>query len=308
MVDILLAVYNGEKYIRPQIESILAQSYTDWRLLIRDDCSNDSTLEIINSYAKRYAEKIKIFKGETNSGSAASNFFWLCKKSSADYIMMCDQDDFWLSNKIELTLKKIQVIERKSERKCPILVHTDLKPVDANLNELAESMFRRQNLNASRDKLNYLLAQNIITGCTVMVNRELLKYCKTIPQQVIMHDWWFGLIASAFGKIGFVDKTTMLYRQHEANQVGAKDAKSAAYIAKRAAGGNSNKKVVQDTYLQAKAFAKLHQDKLDETKLKIVQNYASMPEKSKAKRITTLFKYRLWKYGLVRKIGQILYC
>lgn len=306
MIDILLAVYNGEKFISRQIDSILAQSYTDWHLSIRDDCSSDNTFEVVEAYAERYPEKIKAHKNHENSGSASANFFSMLSESRADYAMTCDQDDYWLPDKLQVTLQEMERLEANS--RIPVLVHTDLKPVDVDLNEIAPSMFQRQNLDFRRDKLNYLLAQNIITGCTMMVNKPLLDYFLAKPSFAIMHDWWFGLAAAAFGRIGFVNKPTILYRQHSGNQVGAKDAKSASYLAKRAGEGQSNKQILYDTYLQAEAFADMYGDVLGNKQLRLINAYAEMQNKTKFAKIIALFRNKFWKYSLVRKIGQIIYC
>lgn len=307
-VDILLAVYNGSKFIKFQLDSILKQTYTDWRLLIQDDCSTDNTVEILQAYVQKYPDKMEFYQNSTNTGSAAANFFRLLKRSNADYVMACDQDDVWLPDKIKLTFNKMQKLEQQLPPKTPVLVHTDLKPVDSELHELSPSMFRSQNLDFRRDKLNYLLAQNMITGCTMMVNRALLDLCADFPSQAIMHDWWLGLLASAFGAIGFIDQPTLLYRQHTANQVGAKDVNNIAYIARRAGQGKSNKQLIQDTYMQAQAFFDLYGSMLDGLNGKIVQAYATMPNVWKGSRIVALLQYKLWKYGFVRKIGQIIYC
>ncbi|MDD4782006.1 MAG: glycosyltransferase, partial [Tissierellia bacterium] len=129
MIDILLASYNGEKYIGEQIESILNQTYQDWFLYIKDDCSIDNTLDIALEYERKYIDKIKVIKSDIPSGSAKNNFFSMLPYSQNDYIMTCDQDDIWLPNKIELTFNKMKDVEKENSN-IPILIHTDLKVVD----------------------------------------------------------------------------------------------------------------------------------------------------------------------------------
>ena len=92
MVDILLAVYNGAAYLSEQLDSIIKQTFTNWRLIILDDCSTDQTPEIVERYQQRYPNKIEYYVNETNSGNAKYTFFNLLAHSTADYVMTCDHD------------------------------------------------------------------------------------------------------------------------------------------------------------------------------------------------------------------------
>ena len=307
MITILMATYNGEKYLAEQIESILNQTEADWQLIIQDDCSSDSTSSIANHYANTHPNKIKFFQNQKRSGSAKANFFSMLQYSHSDYMMTCDQDDIWLPEKIQLTMDKMKQLEMVLGPDKPILVHTDLQVVDESLNCIAKSMFQHQNLNSSRDKFNNILVQNIVTGCTMMVNRALLNITKGSPQQAIMHDWWLALIASAFGGIGFVCTPTVLYRQHESNEVGAKNARSLSYNLKRLQNKVQSQEVLQSTYLQAKEFIACYHQQLDDSNLKFATTYAALPMQSKIYRLHALFYYHFWKNGLARKCGQILY-
>lgn len=307
MIDILLASYNGEKYIAEQIESILDQTYKDWFLYIKDDCSTDNTVNIINAYEKRYRDKIKVVVSDKPTGSAKDNFFSILQYSKSDYIMTCDQDDVWIPEKIEITYNKMKEAEN-SYKDIPILVHTDLKVADENLNIISDSLLKMQNLDSSRDKLNNLLVQNIVTGCTVMVNRKLLDYIMTIPKNAIMHDWWMALIAASLGKIKFIEKPTVLYRQHNHNDVGAKNVNSANYILKRLSNINDIKKSISDTYLQSEEILNSMGSLIDKNNYLIVNQYSLMTKFNKLKKIQILLKYKLWKNSLVRVLGQIIFC
>lgn len=307
MIDILLASYNGEKYIAEQIDSILSQTYEDWFLYIKDDCSTDNTVNIIRGYEKRYKDKIKVILSDKPSGSAKNNFFSMLQYSKSDYIMTCDQDDVWFPGKIEITYNKMKQAENR-DKDIPILVHTDLSVVDENLNTLCDSLFKMQNLDSNRDKLNHLLVQNIVTGCTVMVNRSLLDYIEKLPTHAIMHDWWMALVASALGKIIFVGEQTVLYRQHDDNDVGAKQVNSANYILKRLSDINNVKKSIKDTYLQAGDVLNHLGNYLDENTYIIVKLYSQMTKLNKFKKIQMLIKYKLLKNSKVRVLGQIIFC
>ena len=220
MVDIIMATYNGSKYIEQQIDSIISQTYTNWRLYIRDDGSTDNTVEIIKRYLKKYKNKIILIEDEKKGLGSKMNFAELMKYVESDYCMFADQDDFWLEDKVEVSLKKMKELENKLIDK-PILVHSDLKVVDENLNIINESFFKYQNINPEHNKLNNLFVWNTVTGCTAMLNRELIRLCKNIPENCVMHDWWIALVASSMGMIYTIRDQTILYRQHSNNTLGA---------------------------------------------------------------------------------------
>lgn len=308
MVTILMATYNGELYLEEQIESILQQTCTGWELIIQDDCSSDGTVAIALKYVKQNPNKMRIVKREYPSSSAKNNFFSMLKFAKGKYVMTCDQDDVWLPTKVEVTLNEMQRLEAERGFDRPLLVHTDLRVVNYDLSVITESMFKRQNLDNRRDKLNNLVVQNIVTGCTMMVNRALLDMVYEAPKEAMMHDWWFALIASAFGKIGFVDQSTVLYRQHGSNEVGAKEARSMWYNLKRLSETKQSTQVLQNTYLQAQAFLKIYGEMLLPQLSELVREYSSMPTYGKIRRLQTIYKYQFWKTGYARKCGQVLFC
>ena len=217
MIDILMTVYNGEQYVVPQIESILNQTDSNWKLFIQDDCSTDRTVELIEPYVRRYPERITLLRNEKNSGSAQKNFFSMLPLVEHSYCMFCDHDDVWKPRKVEMTVRRMMELEQANGQDTPLLVHTDLAVADENLKVLSDSMFRSQNLNRKGNRLNNLLVQNNVTGCTMMVNKALVDMVGPAPKHAVMHDWWMALIAACFGKIGFVRQATILYRQHRAN-------------------------------------------------------------------------------------------
>lgn len=309
MIDILLATYNGEKFIRPQIESILCQTYTDWNLIIQDDGSTDNTVEILKNYQKKHPDKIRIFINKTNTGSCIDNFLSIAKKVQSEYIMFCDQDDVWTPNKIELTLNEMLKLEKQSViENEPILVHTDLTVVDEKLNLLSDSLFKYQKMNFKRDKLNNILVQNIITGCTMMCNKNLIELFNLINNSdgIIMYDWYLGLLASAFGKIGFVNKPTILYRQHQGNQVGAKKNESLLFLISKLLRFRDFFKLMDDTYFQAEHFLKNYRKILNANDIEIIQEYVNMKDGGRVQNLCKVIQYNFFKYGVFRKMAQII--
>jgi glycosyltransferase involved in cell wall biosynthesis len=226
MIDILLATYNGEKYIAEQLDSIINQTYKKWHLYIKDDCSTDNTLDIVKKYQDDYPTKITVISSGTRSGSAKNNFFSMLGISKSPYVMFCDQDDIWLPDKIKITHRRMLMIEKKYGNSIPILVHTDMCVVDDNLRVIHNSKIAYDGINRKIKYQNFrnTLFENTVSGCNMEVNRALLENVKVENindvKDVYMHDWWMALYAKAFGKISCVNKPTMLYRLHGDNTCG----------------------------------------------------------------------------------------
>ena len=222
MIDILLATYNGRKHLREQIDSILTQSNQDWRLLIRDDISNDDTLDIIKEYVAKYSDRIILIEDDKKHLGAMLNFQCLLQNSTAEYIMFCDQDDVWLPTKIEATLNLMKGTEKAFSGK-PILVHTDLRVVNHELATIAKSMWAYQGTHpANGGDFNKIMFQNVVTGCSAMINKKAKAISMPIPAEAVMHDWWIALNVAKHGKIAYIPQQLVLYRQHRNNAVGAK--------------------------------------------------------------------------------------
>lgn len=303
MVAILLAVYNGEKYLKEQIESILSQTFTDFKIIIRDDGSKDNSPQIIEKYCEKYPQKIFALTGNA-TGSAAKNFAALLQECDEDYIMFCDQDDVWLPEKIEKTLAAMKNAEENPE--IPVLVHTDLQVVDGDLNVISPSFFNFQQLKQNKVTLPRLLVQNYVTGCTIMINRALKQKCGKIPDECIMHDWWLALTAVLFGKLVCVQEPTMLYRQHANNQVGAKAAYGLSFIKRKLATLDRVRANYNATYTQADALFKQYENDVDDLSREIIKRYCLMQNMRKCKKIRTMRKYDFKKCTRLRVIGQYI--
>lgn len=301
MVTVLLATYNGEKYIAEQLDSILEQTYKDIKVVIRDDGSTDNTINIINRYLEIYPETIFICPTTYATGSAAENFFKLLELNSDDYIMLCDQDDVWLPNKVEITLKAMREAESENT---PVLVHTDLFVADENLNIISNSFAKFQSLSPNRNSLNNMLMQNNITGCTVMINKPLKELLFTYPKNCAMHDWWLGIIAAAFGKIVYVDTQTMLYRQHGLNQVGAKNTKSPSFLINRIKGINKSKEIYNKIFYHAEFMLENYKEMLNFEQVKLLKAVAGLKNMNRLQKIKTINRFKLHKNSLIRNIVQ----
>ncbi len=224
MLHILLSTYNGERYLSEQIDSILAQTYTEWRLYIRDDGSRDGTKAILKIYAKAHPERIFIDETEPNGLGAMRSFeYLLAQHGDADYFAFADQDDVWLPDKISLCMETIQQEEAKHPDK-PIVVHTDLRVVDEQLCELSPSFWAYGGIHPEILDTNiyYLAICNSVTGCAMLMNRAARESVLPFPAHVFMHDAWIGIrVLSTGGKVLPIPQKTILYRQHGDNVCGA---------------------------------------------------------------------------------------
>jgi glycosyltransferase involved in cell wall biosynthesis len=222
-VDILLATYNGARFLDRQIESILDHLQPGRRLLVRDDGSSDGTMSILQRFSERHPEYITLLADGGERLGPSKNFGRLLERADADYIMFCDQDDVWLPSRISKPLERMQVVEEKYGRDTPLLVHTDLAVVDENLQPLASSFWKYSRIDPrTGDRLSRLLVRNVVTGCATTINRALARRAYPIPTGAVMHDWWLALVAAGCGRVEYLPEATVLYRQHSNNAIGAR--------------------------------------------------------------------------------------
>ncbi|MBR3133512.1 MAG: glycosyltransferase family 2 protein [Clostridia bacterium] len=217
-IDILLATYNGEKYLKQQLDSILKQTYGEFNLIISDDCSSDGTRRILDEYEKMDS-RITVYYQQENLGYV-KNFEFLLSRVESEYYMLSDQDDVWLPNKVEESYNYL--ISENAE-----LVFTDLIVVNEKLEEMYYSFndlmkYSKKAIKYEDYKLQFLY--NCVTGCTIITKKKFLNDILPIPNEseYVIHDFWIPLITSFKGKIKYLNKPLIKYRQHEGNQVGAK--------------------------------------------------------------------------------------
>ena len=223
MIDILMSTFNGERYLGEQIRSILGQSFAEFRLVVRDDGSADGTLALIEELC-REDERITLLRDSEGNLGLRRSFMRLLEASEGEYFMFADQDDVWLPEKIERSMEAIKRLESSSEASKPLLVFTDLRITNDRLEPIDDSLWHYQRLRPeiSRD-WKRLLAQNVVTGCTILANRAAARAALPFALPEMMHDHWVAVNAAKFGKIGYISEPTVLYRQHSANAEGGRD-------------------------------------------------------------------------------------
>ncbi len=222
-VVILLSSYNGARFIVEQVESIRRQTFADWTLLVRDDGSTDSTVQILEALAAAEPRMSLHRDGRGNLGPAQSFGVLMAQALAAGsaYVAFADQDDVWQPDKLEHELALLRAREAELGAAIPLLVHSDLSVVDEELRLLHQSFLAAQGLAHHGAPLRTLLTQNIVTGCTTVINRPLLRAALPLPN-VVMHDWWLALCAAALGEVVRYPRATVLYRQHSWNAAGSR--------------------------------------------------------------------------------------
>ena len=310
MVTILLATLNGEDYLKAQLESIAAQTYENWQLVVGDDGSTDGTLEVVEEFSRQHPEQVTIIKNDPPQGSVKDNFISLLRNSYGPYFMFCDQDDVWKEDKIYLTLQKMEALETRYGDKTPILVHTDLSIVDENMEMIAESFFQYADI-PKRIILNQLMVQSSVTGCTVMINRCLQQYfLRSLPQSnIIMHDYWATLIARVFGKIGFVNEPTVLYRQHECKVHQKRHREITTMFFKKLKEGKQDyRRLMIESMEQIKGFVETYGDEIESLDTyELLDEYGELYYKGKLRRLRFYKNKQVLKEGKFRKLMQYLW-
>ena len=305
MIAICLSTYNGSDYINEQLCSLENQSYSHTNIIIiaRDDGSKDKSYEILQNFAQNTSIAVKLMTDRKNLGVKKS-FEVLMKCAldmSSDYIMFCDQDDVWNREKVAQTLEKMEQLENVYPNQS-ILIHTDLSVVDQELHLIHTSFWKYQHIDPNLQKLNHFIVKNTITGCTMMMNRALAKKVHAIPNEAIMHDWWIAMVASVFGYISTINEPLIHYRQHEKNDTGAKRYGWNYWLSKVFSPPSFDKYI-----LQASKFLEIYRQELPPSQIEMLDAVSKLEDMNWLKRRIVLIKYRIFKNGLIRNIGLMLF-
>lgn len=203
LISIALCTYNGEKFIKEQIESVLGQSYKNIELIITDDGSKDKTIEIIKQYMQLDG-RITLYENKENLGFI-KNFEKAISLCNGDFIALSDQDDIWKLNKIEKFVNEI---------KENVLIYSNATIVDETSNPTGKELIEgaRHLVNGKCNKA--FLLNSFISGNTMMFKQELVKYILPIPIQISYHDIWISFVASTYGTINYTDESMIYYRRH----------------------------------------------------------------------------------------------
>jgi glycosyltransferase involved in cell wall biosynthesis len=212
LVSIALATYNGERFLREQLESIFAQSWPRIEVVAADDRSTDGTVAILEEYRRSHGLRYRV--NERNLGFVR-NFEQVVSLCTGDCIALADQDDIWEPEKIETLVRAMGDSS---------LVYSDASLIDGTGNPLPGALLERSGVAPVTGKsFAHLVCNACVTGCTAMFRRDLLDVALPIPAAETYHDWWLSLVASKRDGLSFVDRPLVKYRQHGGNYTGANE-------------------------------------------------------------------------------------
>lgn len=303
-VTILLATFNGARFLDEQLQSIANQTIRDWILIISDDGSSDDTVGIIDRFRAKHPTRVR-FIDLPPSGSPAANFFRLLKSCpSTPYVALSDQDDVWHPDKLKLLIEACSRTERLSDG--PVLAFSDLLVTDVNLAPEPRTFFQAMMSRPDRAGFGNLLLENHVPGCAMLFNVDLLnvfnKYEGDLAS-VRMHDWWLMLLATAFGETAMVSQPLVAYRQHGRNTLGAVNRRSLRFLmAKLRTSGSLE---AEATAQQARLFHLAYEDGLERvarTQLSIFVD----EDMRKWSRLVAAIRLGVLKQGVVRAAVRLV--
>lgn len=201
MVSVCIASYNGEKYIKEQLDSILCQLNAGDEVVVSDDGSNDTTICVLESY---HDERIKIFKNSGRHG-IVPNFENALKHSSGDYIFLSDQDDIWNGEKVKRCIDALKGAD--------LVVHNSIVVFEGG-NMADIDFFHLRN---SRGGYWKNLFKNSFMGCCMAFRKEVKEYVLPFPKHILWHDMWIGLMVEKYGRTKFINDQLLYYRRHGDN-------------------------------------------------------------------------------------------
>lgn len=290
MIDILLATYNGEKYIKSQILSLISQSYTDWRLIIHDDGSTDATVDIIKELSV-IDNCIRLIEDGVSCKSAALNFMHLLKYSTSRYIMFCDQDDIWFDNKVEYMYCAI----RCTDENMPSVLYTNAYVWCPLIGITGTAT-----LTFPKDINSLLFLNSGIQGCASIFNASMRELMLKWDGALAMHDHLLHLLGCTVGKIYYENLPLMLYRNHEHNVTG--NTRTNKNDIRTICSAMGHPVVCKKHYDAVDKFRRIYDDFLEDDMKYIIDEYLDLPNRSLFQKIVCIVTNRFRCYDSVSRI------
>ena len=220
-IGILMATFNGARFLGAQLASIAAQTHRDWHLHVRDDGSTDATPEILAAFARAHPGRVTLHRDDHGRLGARGNFARLMGAAGEPYIAFSDQDDVWHADRLARGLARLRALEAAMAPGTPCLVHSDRRVIDAGGAERAASFWRSRGIGPSDfGALEAHYAFPVAAGSTMLLNRALLDLARPVPSGARMYDSWVELVALAFGAVAPIDAPLVDHRRHGGNATG----------------------------------------------------------------------------------------
>ena len=305
---ILLTTWNGAKYLPGQLDSIRSQTDPAFEVLLQDDGSTDETLRQLDTVC-RGDDRFTRGREEGQHLGAVGNFLSLIRQADADAVLLSDQDDVWLPEKVASLKQALSEAEAACGRGTPLLVHSDCRLIDGQGLLLADSFFRHQGWDPAATDLPRLLVQNNVTGCTLIMNRALRDLIADHgrPELLFMHDWFIALTAAAFGRVFFLNRPLTLYRQHGENTVGASGSGQLSRGVEALCHRERAQKRIALTYEHTRAFREAYGSLLPPEADRLTEAYLATQALPRASRIRQVRKLGCVMQSPVTRAGQLLF-
>ena len=305
---VLLAAYNGSRFLPPLLNSLKNQTDPDFTVIMQDDGSLDNTPDLLRAAAEE--DSRFVFGAEQGRHlGAAGNFISLIRQADADRILLSDQDDIWEPEKIAVLKQALQEQEDRFGADTPLLVHSDCSLIDNSGAFIGESLFQHQGWDPAAVTLQQLLVQNNVTGCTLIMNGPLQKLvaAHARAKELFMHDWFIALTAASFGQIAVVDRPLTRYRQHEGNKIGASSSSLLARGMDALKHRKDAKRRILLTYTHTKVFRRLYGDELPPQAQQVTEAYLATERMPKLARVAAVRRMGCVMQSTVTRLGQILF-
>jgi hypothetical protein len=307
-VDIAMGTFNGAAYLPSQIDSILGQTHDNWRLLIRDDGSDDDTVSIIKDYCGRFEGRVQHIEDDLGRLGAKRNFSAILARTSADFVMFADQDDVWYPTKIQVTCDKARELQARARPEEPVLVFSDLAVVDSRGEPIARSYWRYAGIDPARClRLNHLLVENPAPGCTMLMNRRLRELILPVPECAVMHDWYAMLTATCIGHVAFVPFATGCYRQHARNTIGVQPWDLRRALSSVREVRTRVRKIIVHAQAQAEEVLTRHGPRMHQKQLELIRDFVHLRGEGFATRKAAMLRHGFVKTALFKSLAMVLF-
>lgn len=305
-VEILMATYNNDSYLEKMLQSLLAQTCSDYRLIVSDDCSQDASVDILRSYQPMFGGRMDLHVRAEPSGSAKANYAGLMRRAAADHVLFADADDVWDEDKVSRTLSALEDVEAVDGPQTPAYVFSDVRLIDRDGQAIGGSYWRFKRIDPSIVRsLSRLLVCPPMLGCASGANRALVRLATPVPITAVTgHDWWMILVAQVFGRVRSIERPTMSYRLHGANSSAQKEVSLSSYA--RAPGKAAAVRLgMQLRRLQAQALLDQFGAQLPKESRECVQAFVRTGNQGYLSRRATLVRGRYLYPDLPRNLAML---
>lgn len=311
-VDIAMPTYNCGPWLDQTMDSILAQDFNRWRLIVRDDRSSDDTNRALAEWQARLGERMTILpdSGARNLG-VTGNYNAVLSAATADWVMSADPDDVWLPGKILRTCQALKEAEAEFGVTAPIAICTDATVVDGVGQPIAPSYWRWSRLGLTRiGEAPRVAMESVALGSTMVMNRALLEAALPIPAAAPYQDWWLALVAAAFGHLLPLSEQTILYRRHGSNETADpySSALGSALLRAVTAPGAARRrlrKVVAQSSAIAGAFVERYRSCLEPRDAIALELLAKLSSLGPLERRVAVLRHGLWFSSPVKNLGLL---